>query len=61
MSNFYRAANGRADAAPDSAQVDKLTQTLTAKGYVWRDLVAEFIASDAFRSAPAVAVTPGNP
>jgi hypothetical protein len=61
MSNYYRSANGRADAAPDSAQVDKLTQTLTAKNYVWRDLVAEFIASDAFRSAPAVAVTSGNP
>jgi hypothetical protein len=61
MSNFYRSANGRMDAAPDSAEVDKLTQTLTAKGYVWRDLVAEFIASDAFRSAPAAAVTAGNP
>jgi hypothetical protein len=61
MSNYYRSANGRADAAPDAAQVDKLTQTLTAKNYVWRDLVAEFIASDAFRSAPAVAVTSGNP
>jgi len=60
MSNFYRAANGRADAAPDSVEVDKLTQTLTAKGYVWRDLVAEFVASDAFRSAPAAAVTAGN-
>jgi hypothetical protein len=61
MSNFYRSANGRMDAAPDAAEVDKLTQTLTAKGYVWRDLVAEFIASDAFRSAPAAAVTAGNP
>jgi hypothetical protein len=61
MSNYYRAANGRADAAPDSAEVDKLSQTLTAKGYVWRDLVAEFITSDAFRSAPAAAVTAGNP
>ena len=59
-SNFYRAATGRADAAPDSAEVDKLSQTLTAKGYVWRDLVAEFIASDAFRSAPAAVVTAGN-
>jgi Protein of unknown function (DUF1588)/Protein of unknown function (DUF1592)/Protein of unknown function (DUF1585) len=60
MSNFYRSANGRMDAAPDSAEVDKLTQTLTTKGYVWRDLVAEFIASDAFRSAPALAVMAGN-
>ena len=60
MSNFYRSANGRLDAGPDSAQVDKLTQTLTAKNYVWRDLVAEFVVSDAFRSAPAAAVTAGN-
>ncbi len=60
MSNFYRSANGRVDAAPDSAEVDKLSQTLTAKSYVWRDLVAEFVASDAFRSAPAAPVTAGN-
>ncbi len=61
MSNFYRSSTGRSDAEPDSAQVDKLTQTLTAKGYVWRDLVAEFVVSDAFRSAPAAPVTAGNP
>jgi Protein of unknown function (DUF1588)/Protein of unknown function (DUF1592)/Protein of unknown function (DUF1595)/Protein of unknown function (DUF1585)/Protein of unknown function (DUF1587) len=60
MSNFYRAANGRMVAEPDLAEIDKLTQTLTAKGYVWRDLVAEFVASDAFRSAPAAPVTAGN-
>jgi hypothetical protein len=60
MSNYYRSANGRADAAPDAAQVDGLTQTLTTKGYVWRDLVAEFVASDAFRSAPAAPATAGT-
>jgi hypothetical protein len=60
MSNFYRSANGRADSAPDSAKVAELTQTLTAKGYVWRDLVAEFVASDAFRSAPAAPATAGT-
>lgn len=60
MSNFYRSANGRVDASADSAQVDSLVQALSAKGYVWRDLVAEFVASDAFRSAPAAAVTAGN-
>jgi hypothetical protein len=53
MNNFYRDANGRVDAAADSAQIDALGQTLTSKGYVWRDLVAEFVTSDAFRSAPA--------
>lgn len=60
MSNYYRSANGRADATPDAAKVDELTQTLTAKGYVWRDLVAEFVASDAFRSAPAAPATAGT-
>jgi hypothetical protein len=60
MSNFYRSANGVKDATADAAQIEALTQTLVAKGYVWRDLVAEFVASDAFRSAPAAAVTGGT-
>jgi hypothetical protein len=60
MSNFYRSSNGVLDASADSAQIDALTQTLASKGYVWRDLVAEFVASDAFRSAPAAVVTAGN-
>jgi hypothetical protein len=60
MSNYYRAANGRMSAAADAAEIDKLTQTLTAKGYLWRDFVSEFVASDAFRSAPAAADTAGN-
>jgi hypothetical protein len=54
MNNFYRNANGRRDAAADSAQIDALRQTLASKDYVWRELVAEFVTSDAFRSAPAV-------
>ena len=53
MSSFYRDANGRADSTADSAQVDALGRTLASKDYVWRDLVAEFVASNAFRSAPA--------
>lgn len=61
INNFYRSANGRADSSADAAQLDSLTQTLAAKNYVWRDLVAEFVASDAFRSAPAAPVTAGNP
>jgi Protein of unknown function (DUF1588)/Protein of unknown function (DUF1592)/Protein of unknown function (DUF1595)/Protein of unknown function (DUF1585)/Protein of unknown function (DUF1587) len=60
MSNFYRDANGRIDAKADSAQIDTLGQTLTSKGYVWRDLVAEFVTSDAFRSAPVAPVTAGD-
>ena len=61
MSNFYRSATGRVDATADSALVDGLGQTLASKGYVWRDLVAEFVVSDAFRSAPRAPVTAGNP
>ena len=60
MNNFYRNANGIVDASADSMQIDTLTQTLASKGYVWRDLVAEFVVSDAFRSAPAAAITAGN-
>jgi len=60
MNNFYRSSNGIVDSAADSAQIDALTQTLASKGYVWRDLLAEFVVSDAFRSAPAAAVTAGN-
>jgi hypothetical protein len=61
MSNFYRDANGRADASADAAQIDALGRTLTEKDYVWRDLVAEFITSDAFRSAPVAPPGEGNP
>ena len=60
MGNFYRSSNARAEVGPDATEVDKLTQALAAKNYVWRDLVTEFVASDAFRSAPAVPVTAGN-
>lgn len=59
MNSYYRSANGRADATADAVQIDQLGQTLAAKAYVWRDLVSEFIVSDAFRSAPA-APTAGN-
>jgi hypothetical protein len=60
MNNFYSHANGVEDYEPDSAQIASLTQVLATKGYVWRDFVADFVASEAFRSAPA-AVTAGNP
>jgi len=60
MSNFYRNANGIVDASADAAQIDALSQTLAAKNYVWRDLVTDFVASDAFRSAPAAVITAGN-
>ena len=60
MSHFYRSSNGVLDSAADTPQIDALAQTLAAKGYVWRDLVAEFVVSDAFRSAPAPALTAGS-
>jgi hypothetical protein len=60
MNSFYRNANGVPDATADATQVTALAQTLAAKNYVWRDLVAEFVVSDAFRSAPAAAATAGN-
>jgi hypothetical protein len=59
MRNFYRNANGRVDDEVDAAPVSSLVQALAARGYVWRDLVADFVASDAFRSAPALPVSTG--
>ncbi len=53
MKNFYRSANGVVDPTADAAQIEALSQTLTATGYVWHDFITEFVASDAFRSAPA--------
>lgn len=52
VSNFYRDANGRIDASADSAQIDALVKALRSNDHVWRDLVAEFVTSEAFRSAP---------
>ena len=54
MRNFYRNVNGRVDDVTDAAQVTSLVQTLATRGYVWRNLLADFVASDAFRSAPAL-------
>jgi hypothetical protein len=59
MNNFYRNANGVLDASTDSDQIDALAKALDSKHYVWRDFIADFVASDAFRSAPA-AVPAGN-
>ena len=56
MRNFYRNVNGRVDDVTDAAQVTSLVQMLTTRGYVWRNLLADFVASDAFRSAPALPI-----
>jgi hypothetical protein len=57
MRNFYRNANGRAEDDKDPEQISGLVQALAARNYVWRDVLADFVASDAFRSAPALPVT----
>jgi len=61
MGNFYRNVNGRVDDVADADQVTALVQALTTRNYVWRNLLADFVASDAFRSAPALPVTTGSP
>jgi hypothetical protein len=57
MRNFYRNANGRVEDDKDPDQIDSLAKSLAAHNYVWSDLLADFVASDAFRSAPALPVT----
>jgi hypothetical protein len=57
LRHFYRSVNGRDDDRFDQPQVDAMMASLSANGYVFRDLVADFIGSDAFRSAPALPVT----
>jgi hypothetical protein len=56
LRNFYRNVNGRDDDNYDQAGIDIMKASLSAKGYVFRDLVAEFVTSDAFRSAPRVPI-----
>jgi hypothetical protein len=57
LRNFYRNVNGRADDVYDQPQVDGMVTSLRSHDYVFRDLVADFVTSDAFRSAPAVPLT----
>jgi hypothetical protein len=53
MRQFYRNANGRDDDANDASQIAGLVAILKSRDYVFRDLVADFVTSEAFRSAPA--------
>lgn len=55
--NFYRSVNGRYDDKYDLPVIDALLTTLGSRNYVFRDFIGDFIASDAFRSAPRVPVT----
>ena len=58
MSSFYRDANASVEAAKaDSDQIDSLVKSLATDSYVWRNLVADFVVSEAFRSAPALPVS----
>jgi hypothetical protein len=57
LRNFYRSVNGRADDVYDQPQVDAMMASLSSRGYVFRDLVADFVVGDAFRSAPRVPIT----
>jgi len=61
LSNFYRNANGRAEDDKDRDQIDNMGKSLAARNYVWSSFLADFVASDAFRSAPALPVTTGSP
>jgi hypothetical protein len=57
LRNFYRSVNGRTDDVYDQVGIGGMLASLRSRGYVFRDLVADFVASDAFRSAPAVPLT----
>ena len=57
LRNFYRSVNGRTDDVHDPVGIGLMVASLRSRRYVFRDLVADFVASDAFRSAPAVPLT----
>jgi hypothetical protein len=61
LRQFYRSVNGRKDDVYDQPAVDGMVASLSARNYVFRDVVADFVASDAFRSAPALPITEENP
>lgn len=54
LRNFYRSVNGRTDDAYDQPGIDGMVTSLRSRNYVFRDLVADFVESDAFRSAPTI-------
>jgi len=61
LRNLYKNANGRAEDLDDLEQIKGLVQTLGTRNYVWSSFLADFVASDAFRSAPALPVMTGSP
>jgi hypothetical protein len=56
LRNFYRNVNGREDDLHDASQIEGMVASLRSRGYVFRDMVADFVVSDAFRSAPRVPI-----
>ncbi len=50
VKNFYRYANGTPDDTTDGELIVSLGELLAEKNYVWRDMLVEFAASDAFTS-----------
>jgi Protein of unknown function (DUF1588)/Protein of unknown function (DUF1592)/Protein of unknown function (DUF1595)/Protein of unknown function (DUF1585)/Protein of unknown function (DUF1587) len=58
VQNLYRDANALHSAESDAAQVEALKRRIADVGYVWRDFVAELVASDAFRSHPVQSQQP---
>jgi hypothetical protein len=60
LRHFYRSVNGRTDDVHDPSSIEGMVASLRSRGYVFRDLVADFVVSDAFRSAPAVPVAEGG-
>jgi hypothetical protein len=61
LQNLYKNANGRAEDDEDLDQIKSLLPSLVARNYVWSSFLTDFVASDAFRSAPALPVTTGSP
>ena len=59
LRNFYRNVNGRDDDLYDQSQIDGIVATLKSHNYVFRDMVDDFVVSDAFRSAPRVPLAEG--
>ena len=60
LRNFYRNVNGRAEDDQDMDQIAALAQALSTHNYAWLSFLADFVASDAFRSAPALPITTGS-
>lgn len=61
LRNFYRNVNGRAEDDEDMTQIEAMAASLAANGYVWNSFLGDFVASEAFRSAPALPIMTESP